>query len=76
MRETIEAGGNVVIPTFAIERAQELVYHLGSLIHERKRYRRPRLPRQPHGRTVTERFAATATASTKSAWRIMNGDAR
>jgi metallo-beta-lactamase family protein len=31
----IEAGGNVVIPTFAIERAQELMFHLGRLRREK-----------------------------------------
>jgi metallo-beta-lactamase family protein len=31
VRETIEAGGNVVVPTFAVERAQEMMYHLGRL---------------------------------------------
>lgn len=30
--DAIRRGGNVVIPTFAVERAQELVYHLGRLI--------------------------------------------
>ncbi len=30
--ETVEAGGNVVVPVFAVERAQELLYHLGRLI--------------------------------------------
>ena len=34
IRETIEAGGNVVIPVFAVERAQELLYHLGRLIRD------------------------------------------
>ena len=29
--DTAERGGNVVIPTFAVERAQELVYHIGNL---------------------------------------------
>ncbi|MDX1944697.1 MAG: MBL fold metallo-hydrolase [Pirellulaceae bacterium] len=29
--ETAARGGNVVIPTFAVERAQELIYHIGRL---------------------------------------------
>jgi metallo-beta-lactamase family protein len=28
IRDTFERGGNVIIPTFALERAQELLYHL------------------------------------------------
>ena len=32
IRETTARGGNVVIPIFAIERAQELIYHLGRLV--------------------------------------------
>ena len=31
INETAERGGNLVIPTFAIERAQELLFHLGRL---------------------------------------------
>ena len=31
IKETVDRGGNVVIPTFAIERAQELLFHLGRL---------------------------------------------
>ena len=28
INQTVERGGNVVIPTFAVERAQELIYHI------------------------------------------------
>ena len=32
IQDAVQRGGNVVIPTFAVERAQELVYHLGRLL--------------------------------------------
>ena len=34
INDTVERGGNVVIPTFAIERAQELMYYLSRLVRE------------------------------------------
>jgi metallo-beta-lactamase family protein len=36
INETAERGGNVVIPTFAIERAQELLFHLGRLSRQNR----------------------------------------
>jgi metallo-beta-lactamase family protein len=36
VNETINAGGNVIIPTFAIERAQELLYRFGSLARAKR----------------------------------------
>ena len=36
INDAISAGGNIVIPTFAIERAQELMYHLSRLVRENK----------------------------------------
>lgn len=36
VNETIKIGGNIVIPTFAIERAQELLYHISLLARERR----------------------------------------
>jgi len=33
INDAVGRGGNVVIPTFAVERAQELIYHLGRLVH-------------------------------------------
>lgn len=34
--ETVAVGGKVIIPIFAIERAQELIYHLNRLLHARQ----------------------------------------
>lgn len=31
VNQTVRAGGNVVVPTFAVERAQELLFHVGRL---------------------------------------------
>lgn len=36
IKETAKRGGNVVIPTFAIERAQELLFHLGRLSRQNR----------------------------------------
>jgi metallo-beta-lactamase family protein len=33
---TAKAGGNIVVPTFAVERAQELLYHLSGLLRENR----------------------------------------
>jgi metallo-beta-lactamase family protein len=35
IRETAAAGGNVVIPTFAIERAQDLMFHISRLVYDK-----------------------------------------
>jgi metallo-beta-lactamase family protein len=34
INRTVRAGGNVVVPTFAVERAQELMYQLSRLVHQ------------------------------------------
>ena len=36
INRTIAAKGNVVIPTFAVERAQELMYYLSELVHQKR----------------------------------------
>jgi len=41
VRDTVKAGGTLMIPTFAMERTQELLYHLHQLFEEKK------IPRVP-----------------------------
>ncbi len=36
INDTIRAKGNVVVPTFAVERAQELLYYLSHLVHDNR----------------------------------------
>ncbi len=36
INEAVERGGNVLIPTFAIERAQELLFHLNNLLADNR----------------------------------------
>ncbi|MCF7955696.1 MAG: MBL fold metallo-hydrolase [Phycisphaerae bacterium] len=36
INETIEAGGNLVIPSFSVERAQEILYYVNELVIEKK----------------------------------------
>ena len=56
IRETAAAGGNVVIPTFAIERAQDLMYHLSRLVHAQAIPALPVFLDSPMAREVTEAF--------------------
>ena len=56
IRETVEAGGNVVIPTFAIERAQDLMFHLSRLVRTGAIPRLPVFLDSPMAREVTQAF--------------------
>ncbi len=51
-----KAGGNVVIPSFAIERTQELLYRIGNLIREKKIPGVPVFVDSPMATRVTEVF--------------------
>ncbi|MBN1591570.1 MAG: MBL fold metallo-hydrolase [Pirellulales bacterium] len=74
--ETVAAGGNVVIPTFAIERAQELIYHLGSLLHEGRIPDVPVYLDSPMASKVTDVFRRHRECFDEEAWeRIASGDA-
>lgn len=56
IRDTAGAGGNVVIPTFAIERAQDLMFHLSRLVRAKTIPAMPVYLDSPMAREVTEAF--------------------
>ena len=56
IRETVAAGGNVVVPTFAIERAQDLMYHLSRLVFAKAIPPVPVFLDSPMAREVTAAF--------------------
>ncbi len=57
VNEAYDAGGNVVIPTFAIERAQELLFHLSQLLRAKRIPRVPVFLDSPMAIRVTDLFA-------------------
>ncbi len=56
IRETAGAGGNVVIPVFAVERAQELMFYLSRLVREKKIPRMPVFLDSPMATDITDVF--------------------
>ncbi|MCX6571590.1 MAG: MBL fold metallo-hydrolase [Candidatus Aminicenantes bacterium] len=56
IRDTAAAGGNVVIPTFAIERAQDLMFHLSRLVRAKAIPPVPVYLDSPMAREVTLAF--------------------
>jgi metallo-beta-lactamase family protein len=57
IKETISLGGNILIPVFALERAQELLFYLGNLIRAGRVPRLPVFLDSPMAVEVTKVFA-------------------
>ncbi len=68
---TVRRGGNVVIPTFAVERAQELMYYISRLVHK------DRIPDvavfldSPMAVDVTNIFRRHPDAFDEESWRLI-----
>jgi metallo-beta-lactamase family protein len=56
INETVARGGNVVIPVFAVERAQELLFELGRLVRDKRIPRLLTILDSPMAVEVTELF--------------------
>ncbi len=71
---TLKRGGKVIIPTFAVERAQELMYHLSGLVHARRLPDVPIFLDSPMAVDVTEIFRNHRDAYDEATWqRISSG---
>ncbi len=76
IRETVERGGNVVIPIFAVERAQEVTYCLSRLAHD---HRIPKLPvflDSPMAVDVTDIFRRFPDCLDNETWQMIQADER
>jgi metallo-beta-lactamase family protein len=71
INETVERGGNVVIPTFAIERAQELLFHLGRLSRQNRIPYLMTFLDSPMALDVTEVFVQYQDSLDKDVLRIL-----
>jgi len=75
IRETADRGGKIVIPTFAVERTQELIYHVGSLLGEKRIPNIPVIVDSPMAADVTQTFRNHKDSFDSESWeRIMSGD--
>ena len=60
VRKTLERGGKVFVPTFALERAQEILYHLSQLVADGALPRVPVFVDSPMASAVTRVFQKSA----------------
>jgi metallo-beta-lactamase family protein len=72
--ETVSGGGNVVVPTFAVERAQELMYHISRLTDAGRIPRVPVFLDSPMAADATDVFELHRECYDEEMWqRIKSG---
>ena len=75
INQTVERGGNVVVPVFAIERAQELVYYIGRLLHAKQIPAMDVFLDSPMAADATDVFRRHREDSDPETWRLItSGD--
>ena len=74
VNETSARGGNVVIPTFAVERAQELMYYFARLTHAGRIPKLPIFLDSPMAVDVTEIFSQFPECFDEDMWKLINAD--
>jgi metallo-beta-lactamase family protein len=68
---TVRRGGNVVIPTFAVERAQELMYYVSRLVHGDRIPDVPVYLDSPMAVDVTDIYLRHPDAFDRESWRLV-----
>jgi len=74
IRDTSNRGGNVVIPVFAVERAQELMYHISRLVHASRIPDIPIFLDSPMASDVTNIFRKHREWLDEETWRLIQSD--
>ena len=70
--ETAARGGNVVIPTFAVERAQELIYYIGRLVRDGRIPALPVFLDSPMAVDVTGIYLRFHSYADEAMWQMIN----
>jgi len=73
---TADSGGNVLIPTFAVERAQELMYYLGELVRAKRIPKLMTFLDSPMAVSVTDVFRAAADELDADAQAVLDAGGR
>jgi len=74
INQTIARGGSVVIPTFAVERAQELMYYIGRLVHAQRIPPTQVFLDSPMAVDVTEIFREYQDSFDAETWELIMSD--
>ena len=72
INDAVNRGGHVMIPTFAIERAQEMMYHLGQLVHKQRIPELPVFLDSPMAVDVTDIFRRHRDSYDEQAWQMVS----
>ncbi len=71
INRTVSRGGKLVIPTFAVERAQELMYHIGQLVHTDQIPDVPVFLDSPMAVNVTNIFRRYRDCFDEESWKLI-----
>ncbi|MFC1967396.1 MBL fold metallo-hydrolase RNA specificity domain-containing protein [Chloroflexota bacterium] len=72
LNSAVRAGGNVIVPSFALQRSQEILYHMNELLLNKRIPQRPVFLDSPMAVRITEVFKRHAELFDKEMSRLMH----